>query len=312
MITTVTFNPSIEKTLLIDNFFIDKINQIDDVLISVGGQGINVSKFVSALGGKTNLLGIISGNTGKQLLTILDSMQLDHDFVWVNGDTRTNIRIIDKNNETFTDIKEPGPFINSVDIEELKEKIEDHFDGTDIFVLTGSVQKNVKPTVYKDFIKFIRSIEYGKKVAVDARGELLKEALKAEPWLVKTRLKDFCELVDKQLSDIEEIAYEARNLLEDVDTEYFCITMGAEGLLLVYKTGYYKVTPPVLEKINPIGIGDAVVAGFLISFLKGETLLNCARYACASGAACAASDDIPDKKEIDHVYKDVKVESILF
>ena len=62
MIVTVTMNPAIDKTVDIDALERGGLNRIQHVELDAGGKGINVSKTIHALGGKSVATGFIAGN----------------------------------------------------------------------------------------------------------------------------------------------------------------------------------------------------------------------------------------------------------
>ena len=53
MIITVTMNPAIDRTLEIDSLVRGGLNRIGRVEYDAGGKGINVSRTIRELGGKT-------------------------------------------------------------------------------------------------------------------------------------------------------------------------------------------------------------------------------------------------------------------
>ena len=66
MILTVTLNPALDRILEIDNFQPGKVNLGARERASVaGGKGINVSRVVKTLGGKTLATGWLGGQKGK-------------------------------------------------------------------------------------------------------------------------------------------------------------------------------------------------------------------------------------------------------
>ena len=53
MVVTVTMNPAIDKTVEIDELLPGGLNRIQKVEYDAGGKGINVSKTIHELGGKS-------------------------------------------------------------------------------------------------------------------------------------------------------------------------------------------------------------------------------------------------------------------
>ena len=53
MILTVTFNPAIDKTAEVDELIPGGLNRLRNVMQDAGGKGINVSKTIYALQGKS-------------------------------------------------------------------------------------------------------------------------------------------------------------------------------------------------------------------------------------------------------------------
>ena len=108
MIVTVTLTPALDKTVTLPGFAIGKVNRIASLRLDAGGKGINVSKVLKSLGGESVATGILGGSTGKFIQDSLNEMGIESDFVFVPQETRTNLKVIDPENHTNTDINEPG------------------------------------------------------------------------------------------------------------------------------------------------------------------------------------------------------------
>ena len=108
MIYTVTLNPALDKTVEIPNFTLGNVNRITSLRTDPGGMGINVSKVIAKLGGSSMALGILGGNTGRAIADGLNQLGLNCSFLSAEGETRTNLKVIDPVNHTNTDINEPG------------------------------------------------------------------------------------------------------------------------------------------------------------------------------------------------------------
>lgn len=67
MIYTVTFNPSLDYSIRINDFAFGGLNRIGEEAIRVGGKGVNVSIVLNSLGVDNTALGFIAGFTGKHI-----------------------------------------------------------------------------------------------------------------------------------------------------------------------------------------------------------------------------------------------------
>ena len=92
MIYTVTLNPALDKTVEIPEFALDRVNRIVSVRTDPGGKGINVSKVIQKLGSRSIAVGILGGTTGKAISTALDTMGIESDFSFAEGETRINLK----------------------------------------------------------------------------------------------------------------------------------------------------------------------------------------------------------------------------
>lgn len=108
MIYTVTLNPALDKTVEIPGMALDTVNRVTSMRTDPGGKGINVSKVIAKLGGESCAVGILGGESGRTLLAALEREGLRTHFRFVEGQTRTNLKIIDRALHTNTDINEPG------------------------------------------------------------------------------------------------------------------------------------------------------------------------------------------------------------
>ena len=90
MIYTVTLNPALDKTVEIPSLTVDAVNRITSMRTDPGGKGINVSKVIAKLGGKSIATGILGGGTGRAILSALKDLELTTSFHFVEGETRTS------------------------------------------------------------------------------------------------------------------------------------------------------------------------------------------------------------------------------
>ena len=85
MIYTVTFNPSLDYIVGVDNFKTGRVNRTSEEVIFPGGKGINVSIVLGNLGMKSTPLGFTAGFTGNEIKRLLSEFNIDNEFIDVNN-----------------------------------------------------------------------------------------------------------------------------------------------------------------------------------------------------------------------------------
>lgn len=150
MIYTVTLNPALDKTVEIPGMALDTVNRITEMRTDPGGKGINVSKVIAKLGGESCAAGILGGGSGKMLEKLLEGEPFATRFRFVEGQTRTNLKIIDREGHTNTDINEPGLTVTAADLDALLHELLAELRPGDIVVLAGSLPKGAPqmPPIY--------------------------------------------------------------------------------------------------------------------------------------------------------------------
>ena len=94
MIYTVTFNPSIDYIVNVDNFMTGVVNRTSKEIIFPGGKGINVSMVLKNLGQESTALGFMAGFTGDAITRLLQEKGVTADFIHVTeGLSRINVKL---------------------------------------------------------------------------------------------------------------------------------------------------------------------------------------------------------------------------
>ncbi|SKA94120.1 fructose-1-phosphate kinase [Caloramator quimbayensis] len=306
MIKTVTLNPAVDKTVEIDNFKVDSVNRIKSMRLDAGGKGINVSKVIKVLGGHSIATGFLAGRNGNFIKEYLDGYDIDNDFLFVKGETRTNLKVVDKLNGTNTDINETGSEINSDDLIKLEDKIFQDMSEGAILVLAGSVPMNVQKDVYRRWIERAKNIKA--KVLLDADGELLKEGIKAGPYLIKPNIHELEKLLDKKLSSINDVTIAARELL-GFGIEVVVVSLGEDGALFVTRDKAIKAKGISVEIKSTVGAGDSMVASLAFALKRGYSLEKAAALSVAAATANVASEGTQPPK-IEEILKYEKMVEI--
>ncbi len=283
MIYTVTLNPALDKTVEIPSLTVDSVNRITTMRTDPGGKGINVSKVIDKLGGESIAVGILGGDTGKAIQSALEAMGLKTSFCFVEGETRTNLKVIDPVNHTNTDINEPGVTVSEEILMDLLTELLAKLQKGDIVVLSGSLPKGAPRDTYGVWVRACR--EAGAKVILDADGDLLEAGLQAEPYLIKPNNHELSKLLGRTVSTPKELAGAARDLMNQYGIEKVVVSMGGDGALYVTKTETVYAEGLKVPVGSTVGAGDSVVAALAVAEEKNMSLLETVCLSTATGAA---------------------------
>ncbi len=271
MIYTVTLNPALDKTVEIPSFRIDAVNRITSVRTDPGGKGINVSKVIDKLGGSSIAMGILGGETGRTIQAALERMGLRTCFHFAEGETRTNMKIIDPVRHTNTDINEPGVTVSEAVLDGLLGELAGKIADGDIVVISGSLPAGALQETYRTWTETCR--RKGAKVILDADGERLRAGLKASPYLIKPNHHELAELVGRPLDSPKELAETARELMKQYGIAKTVVSMGGDGALYVTETETVYANGIRVPVKSTVGAGDSVVAALarplqLLGFIR--------------------------------------------
>ena len=273
MIYTVTLNPALDKTVEIPGIALDTVNRITEMRTDPGGKGINVSKVIAKLGGDSRAVGILGGESGRTL---------EKQFRFVEGQTRTNIKIIDRVGHTNTDINEPGLTVTDADLDALLNDLLAEVHAGDIVVLAGSLPKGAPQDTYRVWTSACKNA--GARVFLDADGALLAEGLKAAPYLIKPNDDELSRLAGKKLETIEELTAEGQKLLES-GIERVVISLGGRGALYLRKGSTIYAEGLKVPVGSTVGAGDSVVAALAYAESQDMSEEDAVRLSTATGAA---------------------------
>lgn len=283
MIYTVTLNPALDKTVEIPSFTLDSVNRILSMRTDPGGKGINVSKVIQKLGGRSVALGILGGAAGKSILSALDAMGLESDFLFAEGETRTNLKVVDPVKHTNTDLNEPGLTVPEGLLKELLQKLLAGLEQEDLVVLSGSLPKGAEKDTYYTWVKACR--EAGAKVFLDVDGELLEAGIQASPYLIKPNHHELSALFGKKLTEPEELNRAARSLMKRYGVRKTVVSMGSRGALYVTEKETIYAEGLKVPVGSTVGAGDSVVAALAVAEEAGKSLEETVRLSTATGAA---------------------------
>ncbi|MGB9781520.1 MAG: 1-phosphofructokinase [Moorellaceae bacterium] len=286
MITTITINAAIDKTYIVENFRLNAVFRVKQVLAQAGGKGLNVARVVKALGEEVVATGFVGGHSGRFIADSLEAEGIPGEFVAIKGESRICLNILDPVGKSQTELLEPGPEVTPEEAEKLKDKIQELARRSRVVVISGSLVPGLPDDYYARLIEVIR--REGSKTILDTSGAALEEGLKARPYMVKPNLQEAESLAGRPLKSRDARRGFVKELLAS-GIEVAVLSLGGEGALIGAGKEFFKVVPPRVQVANTVGCGDAFVAGFAVALSRGEGVREAARWATAVASASATT-----------------------
>lgn len=300
MIYTVTFNPALDYILELDKLEIGKIQKSKAELILPGGKGINVSTVLTNLEIGNIALGYKAGFVGAEIERLLSNMNVKTDFIYLEeGNSRINVKI---SAEEETAINTNGPKISESKILELLEKLK-VLNKDDYLVLSGSIPSSIKDDIYERICSIVK--KQNVKIVVDATKNLLVQALKYKPFLIKPNNEELGEIFGVDIHTKED-AYVYGKKLKEMGAQNVLVSMGKVGAVLIDEAGKeHFLKSPEGKRVNTVGSGDSMVAGFIAGFLKYNNYDDALKMGVSAGSASALSKYLATKEEVYNLFNNI-------
>jgi len=259
MIVTLTPNPSVDRTVFVDDVVLGSVNRSGRSRSEPSGKGVNVALALHAHDVPVRAVVTAGGSVGAQLQQMLTAAGLDTVVVPIAGEIRSNISLTQPNG-SVTKINEAGPQLSRDEIDRLLTVVTAQVRGARWLVCAGSLPAGVPVEWYRDVVEIAHT--NGVPVAVDTSGQPLARSLSAAPDLVKPNLDELAELtgrVPRTLGDAIDAAHEVRRR----GARTVLASLGGDGAILVDATGAVWGHAPVENVVSTVGAGDAMLAGYL-------------------------------------------------
>ncbi len=284
MILCIGATPAVQRVMIFRKLVFDAVNRAEQTFAGAAGKSINVAKVLQALGDRPLATGFLGGVLGEQLRADLRARGIDQDFVSVSAGTRQCATVIDSFAGTQTELIEESRPVARADYRKLGDVIGRHVGRCRAVVMSGTITPGGPEDFYYRCVRLANRA--GALSVVDARGNLLLKALKAKPGLAKPNRQELAATVGRPLRNRTAVMRAVRQLVEQ-GAGRVVVTAGEESILAFDGRTFWKVVPPRIAVMNPIGSGDAFAAGLVSGLLRGEDLGQACRWAAATGAANA-------------------------
>lgn len=287
MITTISLNPSIDRTVTIDGFVQGGLNRVISTHSVAAGKGINVALAASALGVDAECIGFMYREGSKLFEKRLMVNSTAYNFVWCEGSVRTNIKVFDRSKGEITELNESGVQVTEDDLRRMSDLVTLHAENTDYLVLAGSLPPGCPTDYYRTLIQSVEGL--GCRCILDADGERLRYGLEAHPYMIKPNRYELEMLTGQELKSLQDIRAAAQQFI-DKGVSVVAVSLGAEGAMITDGSDSFYAPRLNIEVKSTVGAGDSMVAGLACGFIGDNSLEDSFRMGVASATARCATE----------------------
>lgn len=307
MILCLGMTPALQRVMVFDKFEVNAVNRAVRTLDGPAGKSVNVAKILKTLGQDVVACGFFGGARGRFILNSIQIHGVKTDFIEIQN-TRQCITLLDQAHNTHTELVEESPVVSPESCQSLFGIYQKHLvNNCRAVVLSGTLA----PGAPADF--YLQCLQLANKhkcfTVVDAQKEPLLKALAAKPSLVKPNRHELGWTVNKTLKTESQVTV-AIQTLHELGAQRVVVTHGSKPTLAFDGKTFWKITPPKIKAVNPIGSGDSATAAMVVHLLKGDDLGESTKWGAAAGAANALTLMAAELKITDmtRLAKEVEVE----
>lgn len=266
MILTVTLNPSVDIQYRVNYFQENHVHRAAAVSKTAGGKGLNVTRVLHQLGEEVIANGFAGGHLGSFIEAELNHHGITHKFTPIAGETRNCIAIIHDGKQT--EILESGPIIAEKEIKTFLTTFQEMAEKAEVVTISGSLPEGVPEHFYQLLIDI--AIKANNRVLLDTKSSLIQNTLENQhiPFLIKPNQEEFEELAGVKCSQNEDVIEALRKPIFN-ELSWVIVTLGKNGAIVKHGDKIYQVVCPIVEAVNPVGSGDAVIAGLAAGCRRG-------------------------------------------
>lgn len=270
------------------------VTRSDGLQLLAGGKGLNVGRVLVAHGHEVIAGGFAGGWTGDAFRRIVRDEGQHDDFIQCQARLRLGFLTRDCAGAGSTALLENGFAVSDDEQQLLLRRLQNRLDHVDLCIVSGSVPDAACTELFCGIAVHCR--EAGVPCWIDSYGPAMDTVLRSDclPQLAKPNREEFSSSEHWQrLAECH-------------------ITDGGAGISVRHGSDRFDVTPPQVSCVNPIGSGDAYIAGLAHARLSGLDLQQQLRYASAAGAVNASRMSVADMspQDIEALVEQVSVSSV--
>ncbi|MGI6153000.1 MAG: 1-phosphofructokinase family hexose kinase [Christensenellaceae bacterium] len=306
MYICVYLNPTIDRTIYLQQLEKGKINRTQRFAETPSGKALNVAVALRQLGEEAMLAGVLPAKDGR-IAKRLEEYGVLHSCKEADAAPRYNIKLVDMGDATLTEVNEAGAVLPQALLCEIMQDIAHMAKKGDTVVLTGSLPPGCPKEYYATLIGLLNA--KGVYCALDAEGEVLALGMKRKPLIIKPNLHELRGVVSPKSDGVVELALACREIAQS-GIRYVALTLGERGALLCSREEAFYAPALALPVQSTVGAGDAMLAGILTHLEQGMECALRAGAAYASAAVLQEGTDYPNRETFWPFYDRIRIEKV--
>ncbi|MCA1684816.1 MAG: PfkB family carbohydrate kinase [Planctomycetia bacterium] len=287
MILCVTLNPCLDKTLTVPAWSPGDSVRGTAVREVVGGKGNNVARALARLGRKARPVTFLGGPVGARCEALLrGDDQLDPLVTPTASPTRVILTVRTEGTAAQTAFFDPDPVVTPAEAEAFAHRVEGALTegGITAVTLSGSSPSPSTHGLFSDLIALAR----GRKVPVflDTYGPALDAIWGFWPQTIQLNRREAAAHL-RTTSPAEAELFGLLDRWARHGVACGVVTDGPGRALALVHGLRYRVSPPQIDAVNPVGSGDCLLAGLADAWLAGLPPEGLLRHGFASAVANA-------------------------
>jgi 1-phosphofructokinase family hexose kinase len=280
VIVTVTANAAVDRTLRVGRLERGARTSVVEERVQAGGKGVNVARVLRGLGVPVHAVVVVGGAAGDAIVDDLAASDVPATVVRAPGESRTCLEVVEDDG-VVTQLHGPGVEGSEAVAGALLAACTDLAPTARWLALCGSLAPGMPPDTAARIVRL--AARQGLRSAVDTRGPALAVALAEAPDVAHANAEELAEALG---CTPEEAVADPR--LAAIGLAVWSAGAGPVRARSAAE-GCFTTRPPTVTVRNPVGCGDALLAGLLARLDAGAGAAEALRFATALGAADAES-----------------------
>jgi 1-phosphofructokinase len=312
-IITVTLNPSLDRTLVVNYLNVGYHNQaISGNRVDAAGRGMNISAALQSLGAQTEALILLGDDPFSHAYeALLKDGDVQTELVRFEGHIRSNLFIKDAATGAETVIKEEMAEISEAALHAVRDKLVERIELDDFVVLAGALPHNAKDDTFAWLARIAH--QHGARVVLDTDGDYLRQGIASEPYLVFLNQQQAEAYFNFPVRMPEDVLYCAQQLREQGAQRALIMMANDAGALMFSDDEQLLIEfHDDWESGTHSGAYDAMLAGYLLGRLRQRPLDQALKLgaAAASYTASQVGNEFGSRTDIEEHLDEINITQV--